>query len=48
MARTSHFPEEKLENFKIINKKKSQKDYIFIIGCLKDHFLFCNLSMSEL
>ena len=36
------------EVFKRLEKKKTQNDYVFIIGCLKDHFLFCNLNTIEL
>ncbi len=32
------------ENVNIINKKKSKQDVQFIIGCLKKHFVFFNLS----
>ena len=36
------------ETFSVIEKKKSLNDINFIIGCLKSHFVFYNLSEAEL
>jgi cGMP-dependent protein kinase len=36
------------ENIEIISKKKTMADSNLILGCLKNHFIFYNLSESEL
>ena len=36
------------ENVKKIDKKKSLNDTTFILTCLKNHFVFYNLSEAEL
>lgn len=36
------------ENVQIISKKKTMADSNLILGCLKNHFIFYNLSESEL
>lgn len=36
------------ENIRIVDKKKSANDIQFILTCLKNHFIFYNLSEAEL
>ena len=40
--------DEIYENVKKVKKNINSKDFLFIITCLKSHFVFYNLSNSEL
>ena len=41
-------PDALYENIKKIPREKNKNDIIFIINCLKNHFVFYNLSEHDL
>ena len=41
-------PDALYENIKKVPREKTSQDILFIINCLKNHFVFYKLSESEL